>query len=52
MSKEILALPTKLDHLEIFEQTVTAGFSSVNIRLAFNTKFYCQVVYNLRLDGK
>ena len=38
MSKIILALPTKLDHVEIFEQTVTGGFSSVNTRLAFNTQ--------------
>ena len=30
MSKVILALLTKLDHVEIFEQTVTGGFSSVN----------------------
>ena len=37
MSKIILALPTKLDHVEIFEQTVTGGFSSVNTRLAFDT---------------
>ena len=36
--KIILALPTKLDHVEIFEQTVTGGFSSVNTRLAFDTK--------------
>ena len=26
MSKIILALPTKLDHVEIFQQTVTGGF--------------------------
>ena len=36
MSKIILALPTKLEHVEIFEQTVTGGFSSVNTRLAFD----------------
>ena len=36
MSRVILALPTKLD--EIFEQTVTGSFSSVNTRLAFNTQ--------------
>ena len=39
MSKVILALPTKPDHVEIFEQTETAGFSSVNTRLTFNTNF-------------
>ena len=38
MFKIILALPTKLDHVEIFEQTVTGGFSSVNTRLAFDTQ--------------
>ena len=37
MSKIKLALPTKLQHVEIFEQTVTGGFSSVNTRLAFHT---------------
>ena len=36
MSRIILALPTKLEHVEIFEQTVTGGFSSVNTRLAFD----------------
>ena len=38
MSKIILAIPTKLEHVEIFEQTVTGGFSSVNTRLAFDTQ--------------
>ena len=38
MSRIILSLPTKLEHLEIFEQTVTGGFSSVNTRLAFDTQ--------------
>ena len=38
MSKEMLALPTKLYHTEIFEQTVTGGFHSVNTRLAFHTQ--------------
>ena len=37
MSRIKLALPTKLEHVEIFEQTVTGGFSSVNTRLAFDT---------------
>ena len=36
MSKIILALPTKLEHPEIFEQTVIGEFSSVNTRLAFD----------------
>ena len=38
MSRVILALPTKLDHAEIFEQTVTGGFGSVNTRLASDTQ--------------
>ena len=36
-SRVILALPTKLDHVEIFEQTVT-GSGSVNTRLVFDTQ--------------
>ena len=39
MSRIILALPTKLEHVEIFEQTVTGRFSSVNTRLTFDTNF-------------
>ena len=35
MSKTILALPTKHEHVEIFEQMVTCSFRSVNTRLAF-----------------
>ena len=38
MSRIILALPTKLEHVETFEQTVTGSFSSVNTRLAFDTQ--------------
>ena len=38
MSRITLALPTKLEHVEIFEQTVTGGFSSVNTRLFFDTR--------------
>ena len=38
MSKVILTLPTKVDHNEIFEQTVIGGFSCVNNRLAFDTQ--------------
>ena len=38
MSKIILALLTELDHVEIVEQTVTGGFSSVNTRLVFDTQ--------------
>ena len=38
MSRIILALPTKLEHVKIFEQAITGGFSSVNARLAFDTQ--------------
>ena len=38
MDRVVLTLPTKLEHVEIFEQTITGGFSSVNTRLAFNTQ--------------
>ena len=37
MSKVILTLPTKHEHVEIFEQTVIGGFSSVNTKLAFDS---------------
>ena len=40
MDRVILALPTKLEHVEIFEQTITGGFSSVNTRLAFDNQIY------------
>ena len=36
MSKIVLALPT--NYVEIFEQTVIGGFSSVNTRLAFDSQ--------------
>ena len=40
MSKIILALPKKYDHVEIFEKTVIGGFSCVNTRFTnFITKF-------------
>ena len=31
-------MPTCNDHLEVFEKTLTGGFSSVNTRLAFDTE--------------
>ena len=37
MSKVIITFPTNVDHLEIFEKTITGGFSCVNTRLAFDT---------------
>ena len=38
MSKIVLALPTKYEHVEIFEQTLIGGFSSVNTRLDFDSQ--------------
>ena len=38
MSKVIITLPTKIENVEIFEQTVTGRFSCVNNRLAFDTR--------------
>ena len=37
MFQVIIALPTSSESTEIFEQTVTGGFSSVNTRLVFDT---------------
>ena len=37
MSKIIFTLPTKYEHIEIFEETVVGGFSCVNTRLAFDS---------------
>ena len=48
MSKIILALPAKLNHVEIFEQTVTGGFSSVNTRLAFDTQILLPILPKLK----
>ena len=41
MSKVIITFPTNVEHLEIFEKTVTGGFSGVNTRLAFDTLILC-----------
>ena len=38
MSKITLALPTKYDRVEIFEETEIGGFSCVNTRLAFDSQ--------------
>ena len=39
-SKCILALPTNNCHVEIFEKTLSRGFSCVNTRLSFDTEFF------------
>ena len=52
MSKIILALPTKYDHVEIFEQTITGGFSSVNTRLAFDSQIFLpNLTNNINLEN-
>ena len=38
LSKVIIALPTSNKTVDIFEQTLTRGFSCVNTRLAFETE--------------
>ena len=68
MSKVIIALPTKYEHVEIFEQTVIGSFSCVNTRLAFDTqillpnsfdsensttkKFDYKIAYNLKIKNE
>ena len=51
MSKIILALPTKYEHVEIFEETVIGGFSCVNTRLAFDTLILLPNLNNLMLTN-
>ena len=52
MSIIILALPTTYDHVEIFEQTIMGGFSSVNTRLAFDSQILLPNLTNkLNLDN-
>ena len=51
MSKIILALPTKYEHVEIFEETVIRGFSCVNTRLAFDTLILLPNVNNPMLTN-
>ena len=38
VSKIIIALPTKDEHVEIFKETITGRFSSINTRLAFDSQ--------------
>ena len=41
MSKVIITFPTNVEHFEIFEKTISGGFSCVNTRLAFDTLILC-----------
>ena len=47
MSRVIISFPTNVEHLEIFEKTITGGFSCVNTRLAFDTS----ILLPKKLDG-
>ena len=38
ISRVIIALPTSNEAVNIFEQTISGGFSSVNTRLTFDTE--------------
>ena len=46
MSKIIIALPTSSKVVDIFEKTLTGGFSCVNTRLAFDTEIYLPNLFN------
>ena len=68
MSKVIITLPTKIEPVEIFEQTVIGGFSCVDNRLAFDTQillpnfldsemnvkkdFKYKIAFNLKIDNQ
>ena len=51
MSKIILAVPTKYEHVEIFEETVIGGFTCVNTRLVFDTLILLPNLNNLMLTN-
>ena len=38
LSKEIIALPTKTEHTEVFERSLIGGYNCVNTRLGFDTE--------------
>ena len=68
MSRVIIALPTSNEVLDIFEQTITGGFSCMNNPLAFDSKTFLpntkkkednyrkdyqfKVVYHIKLDNE
>ena len=47
MSRVIIALRTANETVDIFEQTITGGFSSVNTRLAFDTEILLPNLINI-----
>ena len=46
MSPLIIALPTSNEAFDIFEPTLTRGFSSVNMRVAFDTEILLSKISN------
>ena len=38
LSKVMIALPTKIEHAEVFERSLIGGYSCVNTRLGFDTE--------------
>ena len=67
MSRVIIALPASNEVLDIFEQTITERFSSVNNRLAFDSVVFLpntkkkdnyrkdnefKVVYHIKLENE
>ena len=48
MSNVIIALPTNNEYINLFEQTLTGGFSCVNTRLAFDTEILLPNHKNLK----
>ena len=48
MSKVILALPTTIESVDIFDKTLTGGFSCVNTRLPFDIEV---LLSNLKVNG-
>ena len=46
LSKTIISLPTNNEHVELFEATLTGGFSCVNTRLSLDTEILLSNVEN------
>ena len=52
MYQVIIALPTSNEVVDIFESTITDGFSSVNTRLAFDTEILFPYLINKKETEK
>ena len=48
LPKDIVSLPTKAEHVDVFERTLIGGFSCLNTRLSFGT---C-ILFPSELNGK